>query len=164
MKNNKVIGDSQHGFTKGKSCLTNVMAFCDRVTALVDNGRANDVIYLDLSKAFDTVPHNIFVSKLERHGFDECTTWWIRNWLDGHTQRVAVSGLMSKWRSATRGISQRLILGLVLFNIFAGNVDIGIECALCKFADNIKLCAVVDMLEGRDATQRDHDRGTSDLP
>ena len=59
MSDDQVTRGSQHGFAKGKWCLTCLVGFCDGMTALVDNGRAADVIYLELCKAFDTVLHHI---------------------------------------------------------------------------------------------------------
>ncbi|KAJ7415165.1 RNA-directed DNA polymerase from mobile element jockey-like protein [Pitangus sulphuratus] len=91
----KVIRSSQHGFTKGKPYLTNMIAFCDGMTEWVDEGTAVDVVYFNFGKAFDTVSRNIPIDKLRKCGLDEWTVRWIKNWLNGRAQRVMISKIES---------------------------------------------------------------------
>ncbi|GAB0209096.1 hypothetical protein GRJ2_003375300 [Grus japonensis] len=76
IQDNKAIRPSQHGFMKGRSCLTNLISFYDKMTRLVDEEKAVDVVYLDFSKAFDIVSHNILLEKLAAHGLDGRTLFW----------------------------------------------------------------------------------------
>ncbi|GAB0206599.1 mitochondrial enolase superfamily member 1 [Grus japonensis] len=153
-----VIGKSQHRFTKGKSCLTNLIAFYDKVTCSVYVGRAMDTVYLDFSKAFDMVPHSLLLEKLMRYGLDKWSMWWVGNWLTGRTQRVVVNSSFFNWQPVTSGVPQETILGPMLFNIFISDLDDGIKCTLMKFVDDAKLSGEVDTLEGRSTLQEELDR------
>ena len=79
MKDKKVMGSSQQGFTKGRTCLTNLITFYNDMTSLVDKGRAVDTIYLDFSKAFDISSYNIIIDKLTKYGLEKWTVRWIKS-------------------------------------------------------------------------------------
>ena len=83
------------GFMRGRSCLTNLISFHDQVTHVVDEGKAVDVVYLDFSKAFNTVSHSIVPEKLAALGMDRYALCWVKNCLEGQAQRVVVNGVKS---------------------------------------------------------------------
>jgi len=118
----------------------------------VDKGRATDVAYLDFCKAFDTVPHNILLSKLDRNGFDGWTLRWMTNRLGGCIQRAVVNGSMSRWRSVTSGVLQGFVLGPVLFNIFINDIA-GLSAPSASLLTT-PLCGTVDTPEGQGVIQR----------
>ena len=135
-----------------------MVTFSDVITGWVNRGRVVNVVYLDFSKVFDTISHNILVMKLRKRGINECMLRWTDNWLTDRAQRVVISHAEPAWRPVTSSVSQRSVLGLVLFNVFVNYLDEGIESTFSKFADDTKLGGVADTPEGCAIIRRDLDR------
>ena len=97
LESKQLITTSQHGFRKGRSCLTNLLDFLDKVTGYVDSGDNVDVVFLDFAKTFDKVSHRRLLLKLEAHGVDSILISWIAEWLRNRVQRVCLRGVFSSW-------------------------------------------------------------------
>ena len=158
LETNKLLRTSQHGFRKGRSCLTNLLTFLDRVTDGLDRGESVDVIFLDFAKAFDKVPHERLLRKMEAYGIGGEVLAWVREWLRDRKQRVGSRGCWSEWCRVLSGVPQGSVLGPILFLIFIDDLDDGLSSAILKFADDTKIYGRVDCWEDRNRLQKDLER------
>ena len=104
MESNQLFTNGQHGFRKGRSCITQLIEVMEDWTEHLDNHNSVDAIYLDFQKAFDTVPHHRLFTKLKGYGISGNILEWIKNFLSERKQKVVLNGSNSKWTDVTSGI------------------------------------------------------------
>ena len=155
---NKILSDTQHGFRRNRSCLTNLLQFLDVATDSFDKRKQLDVTYLDFSKAFDKVPHKRLVLQLKNHGIKGKLLDWIKTWLSGREQRVILNGTKSAWREVLSGVPQGSVLGPLLFLIFINNIENDVSSRVLKFADDIKIFRVIEGQPDEEVFQSDLDK------
>jgi hypothetical protein len=155
LESNKLITDSQHGFRNKKSCLTNLLEFCENIAGVIDDGDPIDIVYLDFQKAFDKVPHVRLLSKLKAHGVGGQVWDWVKEWLFMRKQRVVVNGAQSEWTEVFSGVPQGSVLGPILFTIYINDLDDEIKSKILKFADDTKLTGRVSNDKQRQTIKED---------
>ena len=150
-----LIKTLQHGFMKRQSCLTYLLVYLDKITAVltpvIDEGLPVDAIYLDFSKAFDWVPHCWLAMKLNTHGIGNR---WITERLLGRVQRVVINGTSSRWSPVKSGVSQESVLGAILFVIYINDINEGVCNNILKFADDTKLFSWIASSKDAEVLQR----------
>jgi len=85
MITNGFLSDTQHGFVKGRSCTTQLLKVVDKLSELMDEGMNMDIVFLDFSKAFDSVPHQRLLLKLQNYGVSGPVLEWIRSFFTVQT-------------------------------------------------------------------------------
>ena len=138
-----LIKDTQHGFVKKRSCLSNLLKFLNFTCNQVDSGEAVDVIYLDFQKALDKVPHKRLIRKVQADGVGGKILRWITNWLTDREQRVMIKQYSSQWSNVLSGVPQGPVLDPLLFVIYINDIDNSVISKLSKFADDTKVFNVV---------------------
>lgn len=121
MKN--ILYNGQYGFRKGHSTYMAVMEMCDKITEARDNNLFSIGVFFDLSKAFDTVNHDILFKKLEHYGVRGICLDWLRDYLNGRRQCVLYNGQVSHILDIKCGVPQGSILGPLLFLIYVNDIS-----------------------------------------
>ena len=97
LQESQVIRSSQPGFLPNRSCFTKLLTYLEYVTKTLDEGASVDAIYLDFSKAFDSVPHDRLLMKVRSVGIDSNTVDWMKGWLRSRKQQIVLRGTTSNW-------------------------------------------------------------------
>ena len=141
----KILHPFQHGFQKGKSCVTQFIEVFYDIGHALDRGLESDIIYLDFAKAFDALCPAKLVSKLKTFGIDDPLLFWFYLYLTGRRQRVVINETFCNWTDVGSGVPQRSLLGPILFLLFVNDMPNVINSAtLAMFADDSKCYRIIN--------------------
>lgn len=149
------LNEEQHGFMPGKGCQTNLIETMDDVTKDLDEGIPVDIIYIDFSKAFDTVPHKRMISKLRGFGISPQLVTWIEDFLHDRTMYVSVKGSNSATVIVKSGIPQGSVLGPTLFVLYVNDIPRCLTSPSKLAADDLKIHRGVKKKEDNEILQED---------
>ena len=156
--NHHILVDAQHGFRPGRSCETQLTITAHDLAMALDNRQQMDAVVLDFSKAFDRVPHQHLLSKLQHYGINASLLLWIRNFLTTRSQRVVIDGQSSDSVPVTSGVPQGTVLGPLLFLSFINDLPSGITSHLRLFADDCLMYRPINNISDSQLLQEDLDR------
>jgi len=144
-----ILSDNQFGFRKGLSTEMALITAIDYITDSLDKKSHTAGVFLDLSKAFDTVNHNILLSKLSHYGIRGSALHWFKSYLSGRTQGVKYNDVLSSQRAIDIGVPQGSILGPLLFIIYINDLpNVVPKLKSVIFADDTTL-----FLSGKDLSE-----------
>ena len=118
LESGNILYDLQHDFCRHRSCKTRLLSLVNNLMASFDHNIQNDLVLMDLSKAFDCVPHERLLYKLNWYGVRGHLHQWIRAFLTGRRQQVILNGVNSSIASVVSGVPQVSVLGPLLFIIY----------------------------------------------
>ena len=138
LSENKILSQSQFGFRPKLS--TSIAFFTDSILDSADNGLITASVFLDLSKAFDTVDHNILLRKLKLIGLDSESLNWFESYLSNRLQKTSINNTLSSSLPVLVGVPQGSILGPLLFIIYVNEMpNIVKHCKIILYADDTLL-------------------------